>query len=251
MFVHVLDAANTNFLRLMLRTVDTDDVILAVSTAVLLENFQMCIAFGTGKHLRYIPAHEIARSLGEEKARALSMFHAFTGCDTVSSFNGRGKKTASDTWKLFDAITPVFAQLVAIPKSFNGNDDCISVMEQYVVGQLLYDRTSTETTVDSARKHMFTTKARSIDNIPPTAAALLQHAKRAVYQGGYVWGQCLVRNPDLPSPESWGWRKTVTNEWEPLGILLPEAAVSCSELLQCGCKKGCRGHCKCVKANLK
>ena len=33
--------------------------------------------------------------------------------------------------------------------------------------------------------------------------------------------------------------------------LLPEAAVSCSELLRCGCKKGCKGLCKCVIANLK
>ena len=30
------------------------------------------------------------------------MFHAFTGCDTVSSFDGRGKKTAWDTWMTFD-----------------------------------------------------------------------------------------------------------------------------------------------------
>lgn len=247
MFLHVMDAAEKGYRRLMLRTVDTDVVVLAVSTVVLLENTQLWIAFGTGKHLRYIPAHQIATSLGAEKARALPMFHAFTGCDTVSSFAGRGKKTAFDTWKSFNAVTAVFAQLVSMPASFN--DDCMSVLESYVV--LLYDRTSSESTVNSARRHLFTTKARSIDAIPPTSAALLQHAKRATYQGGHVWGQAHIRAPDVPSPESWGWKKNTTRGWEPLWTLLPEAAVSCSELLRCGCKKGCRGLCKCVKADLK
>ena len=145
--------------RIMLRTVDTDVVVLAVSTVVSMENTQLWIAFGTGKHLRYIPAHEIATSLGAEKAQTLPMFHAFTGCDTVSSFAGKGKKTAFDTWRSFNAATEVFARLVSRPTSL-GNV-CMSVLESYVV--LMYDRGSDETTVDSARKHMFTSKARYIE----------------------------------------------------------------------------------------
>ena len=166
---------------------------------------------------------------------------------TVSSFAGKGKKTAFDTWMSFNAATEVFARLVTRPTSLD--NVCMSVLDSYVV--LMYDRGSDETTVDSARKHMFTSKARSIDAIPPTRAALLQHARRATYQGGHVWGQAQVRDPDLPSPESWGWSKNPTRGLEPMWTLLPEAAVSCSELLRCGCKKGCRGLCKCVKANLK
>ena len=78
----------------MLRTVDSDVLVLAVSSVVLLENTELWVAFVTGKHLRYIPAHDIATTLGGEKARALPMFHPFTGCNTVSSFAGRWKKTA-------------------------------------------------------------------------------------------------------------------------------------------------------------
>ncbi|KAK4301549.1 hypothetical protein Pmani_026327 [Petrolisthes manimaculis] len=96
----------------MLRTVDTDVVVLAVSTVVLLENTQLWIVFGTGKHLRYIPAHQIATSLSAEKAHVLPMFHAFTGCDTASSFAGNGKKNNFDSWKSFDAVTEAFARLV-------------------------------------------------------------------------------------------------------------------------------------------
>ena len=97
----------------------------------------------------------------------------------------------------------------------------------------------------------FTTKARSIDTIPPTRGALLQHTKRAVYQGGHVWGQALVRCPVLPSPETCGWQKSATQGWQPLWTVLPEAVASCSELLRCGCQKSCRGLCKCVRAALK
>ena len=44
--------------------------------------------------------------------------------------------------------------------------------------------------------HIFSTKAMSMNVKPPTAAALVQHTKRAVYQGGHVWGQEHVRNPE-------------------------------------------------------
>ena len=115
----------------------------------------------------------------------------------------------------------------------------------------MYDRGSAETILNSARKQMFTCKGRSFDVIPPTRAVLLQHAKRATYQGGHVWGQTHVRDPDLPSPESWGWSKNPKLKWAPIWTLLPEAAMSCSELLRCGCKNECRGLCKCVRAHLK
>ena len=118
------------------------------------------------------------------------------------------------------------------------NDDCMSVLGAFVV--LLYDRTCTETIVDLAKKHMFTTKGRSIDNFPPTRAALTQHTKRTVYQGGYVWGQALVRCPFIPSPETYSWQKRATQGWQPFWTLLPETAASCSELLKCGCMcQGC------------
>lgn len=53
------------------------------------------------------------------------MFHAFTGCDTVSS-SGRGKKTAWDTWMTFGDITRVFRALGAIPHAI---DEWIEVLE--------------------------------------------------------------------------------------------------------------------------
>ena len=185
----------------MLSTVDSDVLVLAVSSVVLLENTELLVAFGTGKHLGYVPVHDIATTLGGEKARALPMFHAFTGCNTVSSFAGRGKKTAFDIWKSVNEVNAVLSTLSTNPWSFN--DDFMRILDTYVV--LLCNRTSTETTVDSARKHIFCSNARSIEAIPPTGAALFQPTKRVVYHGGHVWGQAHVRTPEFPSPEAYGW----------------------------------------------
>ena len=122
------------------------------------------------------------------------MFHALTGCDTVSFFGGRGKKTAWDTWMVFPELTPVLRNLKSSPA--NITDDSMDVSERFVV--LLYDRTSSLTKVNEARQELFSKKSRNLDNIPPTRAALVQHTKRTVLQGGYVWGQTLLKQAVLP-----------------------------------------------------
>ncbi|KAG0724206.1 hypothetical protein GWK47_041118 [Chionoecetes opilio] len=102
------------------------------------------------------------------------MFHAFTGCDTVSCFGGRGKKTAWDTWTTYGDVTPAFCALGAMPDP-RAIDEWMQPLERFVV--LLYDRTSTEEGVNQARKQLFSKKGRAIDrySLPPTQAALIQH----------------------------------------------------------------------------
>ena len=121
-------------------------------------------------------------------------------------------------------------------------------MEHFVV--LLYDRASTEVKVNEARKHLFSQKGRPMDGLPPTRAALVEHTKRAAYQSGHVWAQMFVAVPRLPSPSKLGWLQTTNGGWEVKWTALPEASQACCELLRCGCKKGCRKQCKCVKAVL-
>ena len=93
--VHAADAFREGFTKLLVRSVDTDVVVLAVA---LIEEIQapelkLWIAFGTGKDLRYIAAHEICAALGPRKSLCLPMFHAFTGCDTVTVCTNRKKNS--------------------------------------------------------------------------------------------------------------------------------------------------------------
>ncbi len=51
----------------------------------------------TGKYAnvtRFIPIHAIYDALNEEQHRILLSCYCMTGCDTISSFHGHGKRTA-------------------------------------------------------------------------------------------------------------------------------------------------------------
>lgn len=244
--LHVQDAVRQGYTKVSIRTVDTDVVILAVAAVGHLDIDELWVAFATGKNFRYLAAHEMAVALGPNKCRGLPFFHAFTGCDTVSCFSGRGKKTAWQTWKACDEVTSAFCALAATPTISTVND-YMDPLERFVV--LLYDRTSSQEHVNETRKHLFTQSGRSIEAIPPTREALRQHIKRAAYQAGFCWGQMMICTPDLPSPSEWGWVQS-DNGWKIYWTTLPEATEACRQLITCGCKKGCRGQCKCVKASL-
>ena len=247
MLLHVAHAAQHGHSRILIRTVDTDVVVLAVMVAQRLPaEDEVWLAFGTGKSFRYLAAHQIAACLGPEKSCALSMFHALTGCDTSSAFVGHGKKTAWVAWNSLPELTDALLRLACAPTEIP--EHSMQAIERFVI--LMYDQTSTCTDVNKARKKLFA-KRSSVQRIPPTRAALEQHVKRAVFQGGHVWGQTLVPQPVLPSPSSWGWIKTDDGLYEPHWTTLPEASKTCYELISCGCRKGCRSRCKCKKASLK
>jgi len=73
----------------MIRTVDTDVVVLAVASFSKMAHDELWIAFGVGSSFHYIAVHEIISTMTPNTVFESPIFHAFTGCDTVSSFAGR------------------------------------------------------------------------------------------------------------------------------------------------------------------
>ena len=91
MILHAADAVQQGYHKIVLRTVDTDVLVLAIAFAGILQEQQVqqvevWVAMGTAYHFRYIAAHEISNNFGSGMSKALPIFHAFTGCDTVSCF---------------------------------------------------------------------------------------------------------------------------------------------------------------------
>ena len=172
----------------------------------------------------------MAHVLGPQRCIALPFVHAFSGCDTVS-----------------DEVTPAFCALAARPDP-NSIDEHLQLLERFVV--LVYDCTCTDIRVNEARKHLFSQKGRSMNHLPPTQGALVEHVKREAYQAGHIWAQMLVAVPKLPYPSEWGWEQNTNGGWEVQWTELPQASQACYELIRCSCKKGCRSRCKCVKAAL-
>ena len=219
LLLHAADAARRGYTEVMVRTVDTDVVVIAVAKFQCISLSELWIEFGVGKHLKYLPAHEISRSIGEEKSQALLAFHAFTGCDQTSSFAHHGKKTAWEAWiSAFDDVTAAFrflsnAPMVAVV------DEVMPFLERYVT--IMYDRTSTCMNVNDARRDLFTRKGRDIEAISPTSDALRQHAKRSTYQAGYCWGNSLVPSPPCSCPSEWGCVNVSNDMWAPLWMTIP------------------------------
>ena len=67
LLLHAFDAGKEGYRKVMLRTVDTDAVVLAVAFFSRLDLEDLWIAFGAGKAFRYIAIHEFASSLRQEK----------------------------------------------------------------------------------------------------------------------------------------------------------------------------------------
>ena len=86
--LHAAHAARNGHRKVVLRTVDTDVVVLAIFQMHNLQLLELWLEFGVGKRHRVIPAHSITVRIGSEKASALP----FSGCDTTSAFSGRCKK---------------------------------------------------------------------------------------------------------------------------------------------------------------
>ena len=77
---------------IVIRSPDNDVFILLISYSHLVAQ-KLVFDTGSGNYRRLINIHEVASSIGHNISLALPAFHAFTGCDTTSSFVRKGKKT--------------------------------------------------------------------------------------------------------------------------------------------------------------
>ena len=109
-FVYVNSAAEANHRKISIRTVDTDVVVIAVALFNALTVDELWVEFGVGKNKRWLPVHAYSANMREGVCSGLLFWFAFTGCDTVSSFCGRGKKIAWEAWKSYPDATNVFSR---------------------------------------------------------------------------------------------------------------------------------------------
>ena len=139
-----------------------------------------------------------------------------------------------------DEVSLTFTAPSHIPSEVSDRD--LSILETFAVA--MYDKSSTTTMVNDARLDLFAQKERSYQAIPSTRAYFQKHAQHAAYQAGLICGRATNPNPDIPSPERWGWRKE-GDQWKIHSVDLPHVASSSQELTKCGCKKVCCGRFKC------
>ena len=201
--------------------------------------------FGVGKHCKYYNSSDIASVLG----LGLPFFHAFTGCDIVSSFFKQGKGKFWNVWmeaNSYDNIlTNTFKLLSNMPTSIS--DSAVYTIAVYIQ-RVYFSKQRHAVPLDKQRMlHFINTPDISLKLIPPSRSGLLQHIKRSTIHAGWLWKLCDT-NIEVPDPENWGWIKKDD-------ALLPlwqeeETFVIQPVLKICSCKKGHCINCSCTKANL-
>jgi len=83
----------------------------------------------------------------------MMMFHAISGCDTVCSFLGKGKKSAWSAWTACPAVTGAFTTLSSQPEEIDTQS--MTELKRFTI--IMYSSgTCTLSRVDQAKKQLFT-----------------------------------------------------------------------------------------------
>lgn len=168
--VHVRHAFKGGSESVLVRTVDTDVVVILVGKFHDLMTYNqravICVAFGMGRYFTLIDINTFCSALGETRSRSLPVFHAFTGCDCTFAFYGIGKPTA---WKIWQStcndVTPALEHIATHPfEQLNISSKHFKKLERLTV--LMYDKSSPLESVNETRMMLF--PKSNLDNIPPT-----------------------------------------------------------------------------------
>ena len=83
MVIHVQDAAEKGNRHFVIRTVDTDVIVIFIglffSLKKLYPGIDIWISFGMAENKRIIHIHTVCLHLGESTSRALPVFHVYSG----------------------------------------------------------------------------------------------------------------------------------------------------------------------------
>ena len=145
------------------------------------------------------------------------------------------------TWVVSDYADNSLLKMMQNPT--NISDEDVLNIEKFVI--LMYDRMSQVTSINNARLELFAAKNRTLENIPPTRASLVQHICRSALQAS-CWEQMFSAIQILPDPTSCGCEKSSDGVW------CLEVSESLRIPIKCSCQKtfGCKKECKCAKDHL-
>ena len=251
MIRHAINLGKQGYKYVTVVTVDCDVVMLGLSYADIVKSNNV-----NHFYIRYGPKQKVIdifqnfERLGPEVCKAIAFFHAFTGCDTVSSFYKIGK---TKFWNVFYAmIKDGDLTLVLI---FNELSNCPKGLSQSTLDSVCnfvyaaYNLTKDMPFNERRRKQLISTPNASLRMLAPSPAAILQHTKRACIQAGYLWKLSEVELK-IPDPTEWGWKLTDEGSYAPLWQA--EANIDITRIVAyCSCVKGDCSKCSCRKSSMK
>ena len=96
--IHILDGLEEGHNSFLVRTVDTDVVVICMAKfhnlVARYPDINVWIKLGSGTAIQTIHLNSLCEEHGESICQSVPIFHTLTGCDTTSSFKGKAKKSA-------------------------------------------------------------------------------------------------------------------------------------------------------------
>ena len=136
--------------------------------------------------MKYIEISEVIDFIGARRALVLPGFHAFTGCDTVSSFWKRGKKLAWEVWNVYPATTQLFQ---ALSSPVENTEKVMLTPLQPILHAFVNKLFGLEgETVDNARFRGIIFSTKDFTTIPSSSDALNRKLLQTAQQTGYMQG---------------------------------------------------------------
>ena len=138
--------------------------------------------------------------------KGVTFFHAFTGCDAVSSFYKVWKATF---WAILLAkvkagdtpLSNIFKKFSNCPMDIKVNEFhklCNFVSEAFgLTKQAPFKKWWTD--------HLISMPNVNLRMLVPSASGIVQHIKRACIQAGYFWKLSEIET-NMTNPIEWGWK---------------------------------------------
>ena len=158
LLLHAAHAGKCGYKAIIIHTEDTDVFImsLAFSRQIAIPLYLKC---GTKGRTRFIAVQQVVHCIGESLCESLIGFHAFTGCDTVSAFAGRGKIAALKILKRSNSYQDTFKEL---GRDWDMSKDLSTQLEAFTC-EMYHSKAGTED-INDLRYRLFCAKQGEVDS---------------------------------------------------------------------------------------
>ncbi|WAR02371.1 hypothetical protein MAR_008929 [Mya arenaria] len=173
------------------------------------------------------------------KTQTRNGLYCLTGCDTTSSFYGKGKKKA---FKLLMQSSSKYQ-----PLSDMGEDASLTPIQKSACVTFVADLYGSSgcSTLNSIRS-VKALKSLASKNLPPTENSFHLHCLRCVIQL-WIWRHALIGIHHLPSPTQFGYETNPDNgTLQPVMMNQPVAAPELLSDMVCNCSL-CSDDCSCFR----
>ena len=151
-----------------------------------------------GKDFALYSINAIYEEIGANTAQALPVFHAFSGCDTTSSFHGKGKRSVWEAWKSFPEVTSAFLFIAENPfKAVDNTSPHFMTLERFTV--ILYDKTSDCKYSNQSRRELFCKKKQKFRESSSNSRCSCPACKTDYFSEQYIG---FVIRPSMHNPKT-------------------------------------------------